>query len=689
MQVLRSSAESTAASSAIHRPGTSRDCAKTSAAPPKDNLANRRAPLVNSNVPAKEATAERVIDPRAWRAALAVFAVAFAIYLPKTVNHFGYTFDDGPYILQNTYLRSWHGAIGEFGRDQARIYRPLRSLALAAVTGVFGQDHALPFHLVGMLFHAACSAAATLIVWLLVADPRAACRVRNSQFAIEAALVAGLIFALHPVHSDRAANIMGSFDLFGMALGLTAWLLALTSVRAPGVRVNRQPSAPSTVNRQPSTSVLAWGAALAMLLGCFASEEALMILPLAALSLWLPFPSQFASRNSRWPRIRAILLLAVAGFAYFAVRTHILGGVARHATYSAGSLANTFWTMPIVVWRYIGLLFFPVGLSMAYGPTIHTHADLANVAAMLGLIGLVAVALAAVRRAPVAAMAIGWFFIGLAPFSNLLPNDAMMAERFLYAGLGGFALAGGVAFAAWRNVYRERPRAETQRRGVSGTDHRPDRSPSTVNRQLAATSIVLAAILVLYGVGVISRCRVWGDPTRLWAEAAIREPHSFLAVNQAAMEMLMVHRTRDAERFAQEANQLDARRPEPLLNMAVIAFADRHPNEGMRFLQSALRTAPWFCYAYDVLALRLMFDNDSAGATQAAAAAARCHPPGDPSKAYVTAFLLVSAGLCDQAAPHIEAVLATQPRPPEYSVTMALRDRCRQQMTAITYGAER
>jgi tetratricopeptide (TPR) repeat protein len=672
-----------------------------------------------------------LIDRRAWLAALAAFVVAIAVYLPKTGNHF--TFDDGAFILRNPYLHDWRSALGEFGRDQARLYRPLRSLALAALTGAFGQDHALPFHLAGIFFHAVCAALTTLIVWLLVADPLPA--IRNSQFAMEAALVAGLIFALHPVHADRVANITGSFDLLGLALGWTAWLLALAAVRAPRAPVNRPPSAPSTVNRQPSTvcavnrqpstvirqpstvnrqpstvnrqpstSVLAWGAALLMLLGCLASEEALMALPLAALSIWLPFPSAPAISlrclTESKPRQKAkhpfrlfpfsffhfpsfLSSLAFAALAYLALRAFVLGGAARTTTYAAGNLASTFWTMPVVVWRYIGLLIFPVGLSPAYAPTIHTHADPLAVAALLGVAGLITVAIAVARRAPVASMALGWFLLGLAPFSNLLPGDTLMAERYLYAGLGGFALAGGVAFAALRRAYRERPRAETRRHGVSGTghwplatDHCPDRPPSTVNRQPSAASVVLAAILVLYSAGVVSRCRAWGSPLRLWTEAATREPNSFLANLNAGYHTLQAHRLRDGERFAQQANRLDPQRAEPLLQLAEVAFQKQAPAEGLRLLEAAIKADPSYCASYDALASRRVVADDPSGAAQAAAAALHCDP-ADPSAHYVFAYLLFSAGRCEQAAPHIDAVLRAFPRPREYAAALELREKCR------------
>jgi len=181
-----------------------------------------------------------------YLAALAVFAAAFLIYLPKLANPF--TFDDRLFIQTDPNLRDWSAALGEFGRDQASLYRPLRSLVLAGLIRLSGVENPVPFHLTGMLLHAVVSACVVLIVWLLPGR-------------LAAALLAGLLFAWHPVHSDRVAFITAGFDLLGPAFGYAAWALALAYDRG-GRRIHL------------------WATGLLLAIGCFGGEEAVMTWPL-------------------------------------------------------------------------------------------------------------------------------------------------------------------------------------------------------------------------------------------------------------------------------------------------------------------------------------------------------------------------------------------------------------------------
>jgi tetratricopeptide (TPR) repeat protein len=538
----------------------------------------------------------------AVRAAMVVFAVATAVYLPKTVNRF--TFDDRIFILLDANVRDVHAALGEFGRDQARLYRPLRSVALASLTSAFGRQRPLPFHVAGILLHAACAALLTLIVWLLVADP-------------PAALFAGLIFALHPVHADRVANITGSFDLLGLALGWGAWLLALLYDR--GAR-----------------AWTAGAAALALLLGCLASEEALMVWPLAA-ACFLLWPGDRRRRR----RVMALLTAVVAG--YLLARSLVLGGAARTAAYAAGSLSNTIWTMAVVAWRYVGLLFFPVGLSAAYGPTVRTQLDPAAAAGLLGIAALLGAAVA-LRRRPAISLAIVWFFLGLAPFSNLLRGDTLMAERYLYAGSGGFALAAGLLAAGLRV------------------------------RRRAATA-AMAVVLAIYAVGVVSRCAAWGRPVQLWTEAAVREPNSFLANLNAGYHSLVAGKTNNAERFAAQARRLEPQRAEPLMQLAEVAFGRHADGEAVRWLTTATETDPAYCPAFSALAKACVQTKDYPRAARTAVAALNCDPQ-ESGAHYVLAYLLVAAGHCDEAAAHWSAIIRAQPEPPDYQAAIELRAHC-------------
>ena len=536
-------------------------------------------------------------------AALAVWLIAAAVYLPKLPNRF--TFDDRVFIQTDPHLHTISGALGEFTRDQARLYRPLRSLILAGVIAVFGLENSLPYQLAGIIFHATLAALMFAIVWLIL---------RNGL----AAFGAGLVFALHPVHADRVANITGSFDLPGIMLGYAAWACALWYDAA-------------------GKPWRLWLAALLLALGCLASEEALMAWPLLLGSLIL-----IAGERGR--RIRLVVVLTAVVVFHLILRSVILGGLGRTAEYAAGSLGNSILTMPVILWRYVGLLFWPVGLSPAYGPRIYDSFSPAVVAALVGIAALLALMVLARRRAPWLTLGIGWFFIGLAPFCNLLPGDTLMAERYLYSALAGFAVLAG--WALGRAAIRPR-----------------------------AALTVVVVVLVAYAAGTVGRCRVWGNPPVLWAQAATREPASFLANLNAGYHSLQVRRFTDAQRFAMQAQRLKPERAEPLLQLGEAAIRQEDLRKGIDYLQRAVAADPKHCSAYSALAQALVMAGDHRRAAAVAGKAIKCDPR-ETQAHYVLAYLLVVAGKCELAKPHLATILRTQPRPQEYEPARQLIQHC-------------
>jgi cytochrome c-type biogenesis protein CcmH/NrfG len=537
-------------------------------------------------------------------ACLLVFLAAVAAYAPKLGNHF--TFDDRVFLVTNPQIRTLSAALTEFTTDQARLYRPVRSVAEALVVTAFGLDDAAPYHAAGILFHAALAALVCLIVWLLFGD-------RST------ALIAGLIFALHPAHADRVANVTGSFDLLGLALAYGAWAAALVYART---------------GRRGA----AWHAGWLFALGCFGSEETLTVWPLVLGSV-VALPRE---ARSRLARLAVVLLLPMA--LYLGARFWVLSGVARTATYAAGSFAATLWTMPVVIARYLGLLVWPVGLTPAYGPTIYPSPGWTPIIAWAGLLALAATSLAAWRRAPWWTLAVAWFFAALVPFGNLLPSDTLMAERYLYAALGGFALAAGCG-AAW------------------------------LVRQRQAARPALIAILALFTVGTVARCLVWGTPLILWGQAATREPDSFLANLNAGYHHLVNNRLGDAARFAQRAHRLNGQRPEPLMQLGDLAMRRNEPAQALPFFAQAVRADGRFCPAHAALAQGFMAVNDYARAGEAALDAVKCDF-GNTLAHYVLAALAVHGGQCDLARRSLDVILATQPPPQEYGAAVALKQQC-------------
>jgi len=137
-------------------------------------------------------------------AALFAGAVAVLIFLNSLEN--GFAFDDIQIILENPGIHSletlpealispyWPG---EYGKGLG-LWRPM-------VTGVFGLEWALwgnspvGYHLVNVLYHGAV----TFLVVLLLGE----------ILPVAGAFLAGLLFALHPIHVEAVANVVGMAEL--------------------------------------------------------------------------------------------------------------------------------------------------------------------------------------------------------------------------------------------------------------------------------------------------------------------------------------------------------------------------------------------------------------------------------------------------------------------------------------------
>ena len=425
---------------------------------------------------------------RAWIPAAAIVALALAASLTGLGNDF--TYDDRAIILENARvhsLDSWWGMFGEGywpPPKSADVYRPLTILFFAVQWAAGGGAPAV-FHAVSVLLYAAvCVAVLGVAREVLPKAPRAA-------------WTAAALFAVHPVHVEAVANVVGQAELLVALLCVAAVLLYLRA-REHGT---------------PGRGTIA--ALAAMYAGACLAKEHGFVLPALLAAAEICLVRREEPWRRRLPALAPLaLVLCAVGAAYLAARTAVLGGVAGGVSPAFVGLpaADRVWTAVGVVPEWVRLFLWPARLSSDYSPQQALLREALDIGALPGLALLAAAALAiaaTARRRPVIAFGLLWVGIALAPVSNILvPTGVLLAERTLFLASAGAMLA-VVAAASWV------------------IDRRFDEAlPRAVRATIAAA---VALLLVAGAARSALRQRVWKDNATLFAQTVLDAPLSYRA----------------------------------------------------------------------------------------------------------------------------------------------------------------
>lgn len=156
-----------------------------------------------------------------WQVVLAMLVAALvgaAAFCPSLPNEFVY--DDRPIIVTNplvtqpgSWYRFWQHPWWPREESSDKLYRPLAVWTLRANLVLAGHAEPNPyaFRLVNVALHALAGAGVALAAWRLIRRPAAA-------------WIAGLLFAVHPIHTEAVVTGYGRAEL--LAGCLSAWLLA-------------------------------------------------------------------------------------------------------------------------------------------------------------------------------------------------------------------------------------------------------------------------------------------------------------------------------------------------------------------------------------------------------------------------------------------------------------------------------
>ncbi len=330
-----------------------------------------------------------------------------------------------------------------------------------------------------------------------------------------AALVATGIFALHPLQTEAVAYVFARATLLATLCCLLAWKDWLAGRH--------------------------WRAAAWFLLGLLSKEECAAFPAV----LWLVDWARGRWERRSWPPLIVMTAAAaVAGARLLYVASHLRGtGIARAAGIAPAAYAMT---QPRVVLRYLALWLVPLRQNFDHDIRIG-----AGVAATIGLLALVALALWQVRRGGV------WLLgamVLLAPTSSVIPLADLMFEHRMYLPM--------VSLAALAAILLERvPR--------SGA----------------------AMILLIFTMAAWSRGRVWANEETLWSDAAAKSPRKVRPKLQLARAVAQKDPQR-AEALLLEARRLEPSNAETYTQMGSLLLDQRDPYGALEEFNQALRLRP-------------------------------------------------------------------------------------------------
>lgn len=310
-----------------------------------------------------------------------------------------------------------------------------------------------------------------------------------------AALVAAALFAVHPLHVESVAWLSSRKDGLGMLFYMLGFFAYIRSEE--GSRQRR-----------------IWLSALFYFCALW-SKPFTVTLPVALIlyDLLLAAPRP-AARRIFTSKLPYLVPIAVTALAAIFLDPHNETAMPYHG----GSRYATFLAVMVVVGDYCRMLVLPLRLSALYVVAIpKTIASLRPMTGILALLLLLVAAALGRRRRPVASFCIAWGLISLLPVLQIIPNNVIKADRYLFLPSAALCLFAGSIL----------------KRGLCGR-----------RRQLVLAACVSAmtALLIL----TIARNRVWRDSVSLWGSVIAANPSNFDAYNNLGIAYCTQMRYDDA-----------------------------------------------------------------------------------------------------------------------------------------------
>ena len=432
-----------------------------------------------------------------------LFTLTFLIY-SNTFNA-SWHFDDYPNIINNSNLHIKNLQLKSIyktffarpGTASDSLYRPVSCLTFA-LNWYFGKDNVVGFHIINITIHILTAFFLYLTILKLFKSPNLKNKFKGNEHFI--ALLTAVLWAVNPIQTQAVTYIvqrMTSLAAMFYILGIYFYI---------NTRVTY------SLKRRILFII---GCILSFILAIGSKENAAM-LPLALLLLEIIFFQDIGIKRTRrlFFGIAAVtgvliftmgLLLFIKGDPLFFLKGY---------SYRPHSLAERLMTEPRIVIYYLSQIFYPTPyrLSIQHDILISTGLlkPLTTLPAILAVILIVGTGLFLVKKRPIIAFAILFFFLNHVIESTIIPLEIMYEHRnylptiFLF-----FPVSAALVKVA--NYYREKKHFI----------------------YLLEISLISFLIICLCGITYL-RNMDWATEKSLWEDALVKAPKNAKSLQNMA-----------------------------------------------------------------------------------------------------------------------------------------------------------
>lgn len=462
---------------------------------------------------------------------LLIAVVGFIVYANSLDGSF--IWDDNHLVRNNVHIRSFSNIPKAFSQDirvsngrESKFYRPLQLISYMGDYSLWGLG-VEGYHLTNTILHILVALCLFWMSYILFGNKLLS-------------FFAGILFVVHPVHTEAVSYISGRADLLGALFIMLSFIFY--------VKANEK--------KKHGPLIIA----ILMFISALFSKESALVFPVLLLVYHYSF-------KIRIKPARYIPFILTALF-YAILRLTILRALLPAAS-DGPAFLDRIPGFFVAITNYSRILFFPFDLHMEYGKKLFVFMDPKAISGLAIFASLFFFALR--KKSRLLLFSIGWFFAALLPHSNLYLVNAYMAEHWLYLPSVGFFLIAGKALSKFWIV-----------------------------KPVRGIVIIVIILLVSYfAILTVNQNNYWKDPVAFCEHTLAFAPRSAKAYNYYGNVLDKLGRKEEAHVAYRKVIELDPLYKEAYNNLGVLYKEFGKPERAMALHERAIEIDPNFTGSYN------------------------------------------------------------------------------------------